>query len=85
MVAGVLSLPAQPPPELEAVVDGVDCGGEGAVDGVVGACVAQGGGEVGLVFGGPGGGTASLVRGDSDAGEQVVLVGQERVVLVWRS
>lgn len=51
VVAGVLALPAQPPPELEAVMDGVDCGGEGAVDGVVGACVAQGGGEVGLASG----------------------------------
>ena len=78
---GVLALPAQPPPELESVVDGVDRGGEGSVGRVVRARVSEADGEVGLALGGPGGGAAGDRRGDADAGEQVLLVGLEGVVL----
>ncbi|MFD1663705.1 hypothetical protein ACFSL4_37495 [Streptomyces caeni] len=66
---GVLALPAQPPPEQESVVDGVDRGGEGSVRRVVGARVSETDGEVGLALGGPGGGAAGPVCGDADAGE----------------
>ncbi|KPI12528.1 hypothetical protein OK006_11090 [Actinobacteria bacterium OK006] len=39
------------------------------------------GGEVGLVFSGLGGSAAGPVRAQPDVGEQLLLIGQERVVL----